>query len=72
MPYRCPKLMTTNKLKLNPDKTEFILLGNKSQREKLAAYFAVDILGSVISPTVKARYLGVMFYSGFSFWSDVA
>ena len=47
--------MTTNKLNLNPDKTEFILLGNKSQRENLAAYYPVDILGSVISLTVKAR-----------------
>ena len=49
--------MKTNKLKLNPDKTEFILLGNKSQRERLAACFAVDILGSVISPSDKVRDL---------------
>jgi len=64
--------MITNKLKLNPDKIEFILLGNKSQWEKLAVFFPVDILGNVISPTDKARNLGVIFYSDFSFSSHVA
>jgi len=66
--------MTTNELKLNPDKPEFILLGNKSQRERLVVYYflPVDILGSVISPTDKARNLGVIVYSDFSFSSHIA
>jgi len=63
--------MAANKLKLNPDKTEFILLGTKSQREKLAGCFPVDILGSKISPTDKARNLGVIFDSDFSFSKHV-
>ena len=63
--------MATNKLKLNPDKTEFILLGTKSQRDKLAGFFPIDILGSKISPTDKARNLGVIFDADFSFSSHV-
>ena len=35
--------MATNKLKLNPDKNEFILLGTKSPRDKFAGFFQVDI-----------------------------
>ena len=64
--------MTSNKLKLNPDKTEFVLLGTKSQREKLASCFPVDILGSTIAPSDKARNLGVIFDSDFSFSGHVA
>ena len=30
--------MSTSKLKLNPDKTEFIVFGSKRQRDKLIAY----------------------------------
>ena len=63
--------MSENKLKLNPDKTEFILLGTKSQRDKLADRFPVDILGSQIRPTDKARNLGVIFDSDFSFSKHV-
>jgi hypothetical protein len=63
--------MAANKLKLNPDKTEFILLGTKTQRGKLAGCFPVDILGSNMSPTDKARNLGVIFDSDFSFSNHV-
>ena len=63
--------MATNKLKLNPDKTEFILLGTRSQRDKLADFFPVNILGNNISPSAKVRNLGVIFYSDFSFSSHV-
>ena len=38
--------MSANKLKLNPDKTEFIVLGNKRQQAELAPFFPVDILGN--------------------------
>ena len=41
--------LSTNKLKLNPDKTEFIVFGSKSQREKLNQSFPVNILGNLIS-----------------------
>ena len=63
--------MTANKLKLNPNKTEFILFGTKSQRAKLSGCFPVDICGSKISPTDKVRNLGVIFDSDFSFSKQV-
>ena len=51
------KWLSTNKLKLNPDKTEFIVFGSKSQREKLNHSFPVNILGNFISPTDAVRNL---------------
>ena len=59
--------LSTNKLKLNPDKTEFIVFGSKSQREKLNHSFPVNILGNLISPADVVRKLGVWFDSDFSF-----
>ena len=59
--------LSTNKLKLSPDKTEFIVFGSKSQREKLNQSFPVNILGNLISPTDAVRNLGVWFDSDFSF-----
>ena len=38
--------MSASKLKLNPDKTEFILFGSKKQRDRLNARFPVNILGN--------------------------
>ena len=64
--------MGSNKLKLNPDKTEFILFGSSSQRAKLASCFPVDILGSQLCPTDKVRNLGVVFDSNFSFSQHVS
>ena len=59
--------LSTNKLKLNPDKTEFIVFGSKSQCEKLNHSFPFNILGNLISPTDAVRNLGVWFDSDFSF-----
>ena len=42
--------MSASKLKLNPDKTEFILFGSKKQRERLNVCFPIDILGSPFTP----------------------
>ena len=59
--------LSTHKLKLNPDKTEFIVFGSKFQREKLNHSFPVNILCNLISPTDAVRNLGVWFDSDFSF-----
>ena len=59
--------LSTNKLKLNPDKTEFIVFSSKSQRKKLNQSFPVNILGNLISPIDAVRNLGVWFDSDFSF-----
>ena len=65
------KWMACYKLKLNPDKTEFIVFGPKKKRDSLLKFFPVDILGNKISPTDKVRNLVVIFDSGFSFSAQV-
>ena len=44
--------MSTSELKLNLEKTEFILFGSKKQREKLKVWLPIDILGSVLFSAV--------------------
>ena len=61
------KWLSANKLKLNPDKTEFIIFGTKQQREKLNKSIPVNILGTLLSPVGVVRNLGVWFDSDFSF-----
>ena len=61
------KWLSVNKLKLNPDKTEFILFGSKNVRTKLGKFFPVNILGTLLSPAEAIRNLGVWFDSDFSF-----
>ena len=46
------------KLKLNPDKTEFIFSSN-CQQVRHDAYFPVSILGNLISPALVIRNFGV-------------
>ena len=58
--------MSTGKLKLNPDITEFIIFGLKRQRNKLKACFPIDILGSPLCPVDSVKNLGVWFDSDFS------
>ena len=64
--------MASNKLKLNPDKTEFILLGTDTHRSRLRNLFPVDILGNACTPTSKVKNLGVIFYSSLSMSKQVS
>ena len=67
---RCPddakEWISTSKLKLNPDKTEFIIFGLKRQRDKLKECFLINILGSPLCPVDSVKNLGVWFDSDFS------
>ena len=63
--------MSASKLKLNPDKTEFILFSCKKQRERLNVCFPIDILGNPLHPTKSVKNLGVWFDSDFSFSKHV-
>ena len=54
--------MKSSKLKLNSDKTEFIIIGTKQQRHKLSKHF----------PSDSVRNLGVIFDSDFSFHKHVS
>ena len=59
--------MFLNKLKLNPDKTDFLLLGHERQRRKFANLFPVSILGVDRFPSNSAKNLGVIFDHGVTF-----
>ena len=64
--------MSANKLKLNPEKTEFILIGSKNNRKQLLPHFPINILGNQVSPAQSVRNLGVVFDSSFSFSDHVS
>ena len=49
------------KLKLNPEKSEFIIIDQKAIRESLAPNFPVPLLQNNISPSVEVKNLGVIF-----------
>ena len=59
--------MKSSTLKLNYNKTEFIIIGTKQQRHKLSNHFPVKLLDNDISPSDSVRNLGVIFDSDFSF-----
>ena len=66
-----PTWMLTDKLKLNDDKTEFMLLGTKQQLSKVN----IDSLtvGSIdVAPVTVARNLGTWFDSCLLYTSDAA
>ena len=63
--------MSENKLKLNPDKTEFIVFGAKDRFKWLSDSFPVNILGNCLSPTDVVRNLGVLFDAKFCFTNHV-
>ena len=64
--------MSTNKLKLNPDKTEFLLIGNERQRSKYLSMFPIELLGVKSYPAKSARNLGVIFDKNFNFHSHIS
>ena len=64
--------MLTNKLKLNPDKTEFLLIGNERQRSKYLCMFPIELLGVETYPQKSARHLEVIFDKKFSFHSHIS
>ncbi len=62
--------MLENKLKLNGDKTEMLLIGTPQQCSKISNP-CISINGSVISPSMKARNLGVIFDKNMNLKSHV-
>ena len=58
--------MSLSKLKLNPEKTEFIVFGSKAHSQKISSYFPVGILGSLLHPVDSVRNLGMWFDAEFS------
>ena len=52
--------MGNNKLKLNPDKTEFIVIGDDLIRSSLKSSFPVSLLGNTMEPAESVKNLGVI------------
>ena len=50
--------MGNNKLKLNPDKTEFIVIGDDQIRSSLKSSFPVSLLGNSMEPAESVKNLG--------------
>ena len=53
--------MTDSKLKLNANKTEFLIIGTQKLRGKLDCFFLTLMLNQNFTPAVSARNLGVTF-----------
>ena len=64
--------MTGSKLKLNPSKTEFLLIGTKLQREKFWNNFPCLLLGQETNPSTSAKNLGVLFDSSLNFRKHIS
>ena len=64
--------MLKNKLKLNPDKTEFLLIGNERQRSKYLSMFPIELLGVKTNPAKSACNLDVIFDKNFTFRSHIS
>ena len=61
--------MFTNKLKLNPDKIEFILIGSKNNCKQLLPHVPVD---NQVSPAQSVKNLRVVFDSKFTLSDNVS
>ena len=59
--------MKNSKLKLNADKTEFLIIGTSTQRAKLNGFFPTHILSQSITPAASVLNLGVTFDENFNF-----
>ena len=63
--------MGNNKLKLNPDKTEFIVIGDQL-RSSLKSSFPVSLLGNDIEPAESVKNLDVFLHAKNSMQKHVA
>ena len=61
-----------DKLKLKPDKSELLLIGNERQRSKYLSMFQIELLGVKTNPAESARNLDVIFDTNFTFCSHVS
>ena len=58
--------LTSNRLSVNPSKTEFLLIGTPQQRLKVISP-SIQFQGTLLKPSSDARNLGVIFDSNLSF-----
>ena len=63
---------TWSKLKLNPSKTEFLLIGTKLKREQILNIFPCLILVEDTNPSASVKNLGVVFDSSLNFRKHIS
>ena len=64
--------MGNNKLKLNSDKTEFIVIGDGQIRSSMKSSFSVNFLGNIMEPAELVKNLGVILDADNSMQRQVA
>ena len=52
--------MGNSKLKLNPDKTKFIVIGDDQIRSSLKLFFPVSLLGNIMEPAESVKNVGAI------------
>ena len=63
--------LTSNRLLVNPPKTEFLIIGNPQQRNKIQSS-SIVFCGNIISPSTSAQNLGVTFDSSLSLTEHIS
>ena len=64
--------MKNSKLKLNANKTEFMITGTITQRAKLDGFFPTHILNQSVTPAPSVSNLGVNFDESFNFKQHIS
>ena len=64
--------MKNSKLKLNSDKTEFLIIGTSTQRVKLDGFSPIHILSQSITPVASVFNHGVTFDENFNFKQHIS
>ena len=64
--------MKNSKLKLNADKTEFLIIGTSTQRAKLDGFFPIHILSQSITPDASVLNLGLTFDGNLNFKQHIS
>ena len=64
--------MKNRKLKLNADKSEFLIIGTSTQRAKLSDFFPTHILSQSIIPAASVLNLRVTFDENFNFKQHIS
>jgi hypothetical protein len=63
--------LTSNRLTVNPSKTEFLLIGTPQQRSKVVSP-SISFQGAILKPSADARNLGVIFDSSLSYTKHIS
>ena len=64
--------MNDSKLKLNTDKTEFLIIGTQRQCDKIECFFPTPILDQNFTSTASAWNLGITFGNNFNFRQHIS